>query len=158
MKALVVERNLPRFAASRVASLLGSGRGAGIGPVQLLDAEAPDRPGTDWYPLRPLLSGICGSDLATLDGRTSRYFQDLVSFPFVPGHEVVGVLDAGGADFAGRGVGDRQRVEQKPVGAVAGKNRRLLLRDGERPGWRGPRTGGCPRRSQTGAPALNGGA
>jgi len=33
--------------------------------------------------------------MATLDGRTSRYFEDLVSFPFVPGHEVVGVLDEG---------------------------------------------------------------
>jgi len=40
------------FAASRVASLLGSGRGAGIGPLQLLDAVAPERPGDDWYPLR----------------------------------------------------------------------------------------------------------
>ena len=28
---------------------------------------------------------------ATLDGRSSRYFEDIVSFPFVPGHEVVGV-------------------------------------------------------------------
>ena len=33
MKALVFERNLPRFAASRVASVLGSGRGAGVGPL-----------------------------------------------------------------------------------------------------------------------------
>ena len=57
MKALVLERNLPRFAASRVASLLGSGRGAGIGPLQLLDAEAPERPGEDWYPLRPAALG-----------------------------------------------------------------------------------------------------
>ena len=39
---------------------------------------------------RRLLSGICGSDLATVDGRSSRYFEELVSFPFVPGHEVVG--------------------------------------------------------------------
>ena len=40
MKALVFERNLPRFAASRVASAFGSGRGAGIGPLRLLDADA----------------------------------------------------------------------------------------------------------------------
>jgi hypothetical protein len=93
VKALVFERNLPRFAASRVASASGSGRGAGIGPLQLLDAEPPGAPGEDWFHLRPLLSGICGSDLATLDGRSSRYFEDMVSFPFVPGHEVVGTLD-----------------------------------------------------------------
>jgi threonine dehydrogenase-like Zn-dependent dehydrogenase len=115
MKALVLERNLPRFAAARVASLLGSGRGAGIGPLQLLDATAPDAPGADWFPLRPLLSGICGSDLATLDGRTSRYFEDMVSFPFVPGHEVVGVLDDGGVDFAGVALEPGTRAVIEPV-------------------------------------------
>jgi len=115
VKALVVGRNLPRFVAARVASALGSGRGAGIGPLQLLDAVAPDRPGDDWFPLRPLLSGICGSDLATLDGRTSRYFEDLVSFPFVPGHEVVGVLDDGGTDHAGRTLAPGTRAVIEPV-------------------------------------------
>ena len=115
MKALVVERNLPRFAAARVASVFGSGRGAGIGPLQLLDADTPDRPGSDWFPLRPLLSGICGSDLATLDGRTSRYFEDMVSFPFVPGHEVVGVLDDGGTDHAGRPLAPGTRAVIEPV-------------------------------------------
>jgi threonine dehydrogenase-like Zn-dependent dehydrogenase len=38
------------------------------------------------------MAGICGSDLATVDGASSRYFEGLVSFPFVPGHEVVGTL------------------------------------------------------------------
>jgi threonine dehydrogenase-like Zn-dependent dehydrogenase len=115
MKALVLERNLPRFAASRVASLLGSGRGAGLGPLQLLDAEEPGRPGEDWFHLRPLLSGICGSDLATLDGRSSRYFEDMVSFPFVPGHEVVGILDQGGTDRAGRELPPGTRAIIEPV-------------------------------------------
>jgi threonine dehydrogenase-like Zn-dependent dehydrogenase len=115
MKALVLERNVPRFAASRVASLLGSGRGAGFGPLQLLDAEEPERPADDWFLLRPLLSGICGSDLATLDGRTSRYFEDMVSFPFVPGHEVVGVLDDGGTDRAGRDLAPGTRAIIEPV-------------------------------------------
>ncbi len=96
MKSLVFERNLPRFAASRLASTFGSGRGAGIGPLRLLETEPPDLPGPGWARVTPLLSGICGSDLATLDGRSSRYFEHIVSFPFVPGHEVVGVLEAGG--------------------------------------------------------------
>jgi threonine dehydrogenase-like Zn-dependent dehydrogenase len=115
VKALVFERNLPRFAASRVASVFGSGRGAGIGPLQLLDALPPDLPGADWFHLRPLLSGICGSDLATLDGRSSRYFEDIVSFPFVPGHEVVGVLDDGGVDYAGTRLDPGTRAVIEPV-------------------------------------------
>jgi threonine dehydrogenase-like Zn-dependent dehydrogenase len=115
MKALVFERNLPRFAASRVASAFGSGRGAGIGPLQLLEATPPPLPGDDWFYLRPLLSGICGSDLATLDGRSSRYFEDMVSFPFVPGHEVVGILDQGGVDHSGRTLAPGTRAVIEPV-------------------------------------------
>jgi threonine dehydrogenase-like Zn-dependent dehydrogenase len=54
--------------------------------------------------VKPLLSGICGSDLATLGGKSSFYFSPLVSLPFVPGHEVVGeVLD----DVDGLSAGDR---------------------------------------------------
>ena len=45
--------------------------------------------------VRPRLSGICGSDLATVDGRSSRWFEPIVSFPFVPGHEVVADADDG---------------------------------------------------------------
>lgn len=93
MKALVFERNLPRFAAARVVSSFGgSGRGAAVGPLRLSEVDAPDLPGPGWVPVKPVLSGICGSDLATIDGRSSRYFEDIVSFPFVPGHEVVGVV------------------------------------------------------------------
>jgi len=115
MKALVFERNLPRFAASRVASILGSGRGAGIGPLQLLDAEPPELPGDAWFHLRPLLAGICGSDLALVDGRSSRYFEDIVSFPFVPGHEVVGVLEDGGTDHTGAALPSGTRAVIEPV-------------------------------------------
>ena len=50
-------------------------------------------PADDWVRLRPRLAGICGSDLATVDGRASRYFEHIVSFPFVPGHEVVADTD-----------------------------------------------------------------
>src|SRR6201995_4523802 len=42
---------------------------------------------------RVRLSGICGSDRATVTGRSSLYFSPLVSWPFVPGHEVVGALE-----------------------------------------------------------------
>lgn len=95
MKALRFERSLPRFAAARVAGTLSPGRGAGPGPLRLVDVDPPvvDRPG--WVRVRPRLAGICGSDLATVDATSSRWFEPIVSFPFVPGHEVVGDLDDG---------------------------------------------------------------
>ncbi|MHB1717859.1 MAG: alcohol dehydrogenase catalytic domain-containing protein, partial [Acidimicrobiales bacterium] len=115
MKALLFERNLPRFAASRLLSTIGSGRGAAVGPLRLTDVDTPIPPDLDWHVLRPTLSGICGSDLATIDGRTSRYFEDIVSFPFVPGHEVVGVLDGGGEDHAGTPLPPGSRAVVEPV-------------------------------------------
>lgn len=98
MKALVVERLVHRFAAARIATLAtGSGSGIGIGPVRLLDMDAPSLPDREWVRIRPRLAGICGSDLATVDGESSRYFEDIVSFPFVLGHEIVADLGEGEA-------------------------------------------------------------
>lgn len=95
MQALVFERKELRFAAAMAAGKLKPGSGAGVGPLKLTDIDPPDLPGPGWQYVRPALSGICGSDLATVDGKVSRYFEPLVSFPFVPGHEVVGHTDDG---------------------------------------------------------------
>jgi threonine dehydrogenase-like Zn-dependent dehydrogenase len=95
MKALVFERSLPKYAAAAVAGRLSSGAGARVGPLALKDVDGLDLPGPGWVRVRPRLSGICGSDLATVDGKSSRYFEPIVSFPFTPGHEVVGALEDG---------------------------------------------------------------
>ena len=120
MSTLLFERSLPRFAAARVVSSFGSGRGAGVGPLRLVHRDAPALPAAGWVHVEPVLSGICGSDLATLDGRSSRYFEDIVSFPFVPGHEVVGTLseDALGADGSLLPAGSRV-VLQPVLGCAA---------------------------------------
>ena len=88
MKALVLERDLPRFGAARLTSAL-AGSGARVSPLRLADIEEPTVPRADWVKVAPRLSGICGSDLATIAGRSSRWFEPIVSFPFTPGHEVV---------------------------------------------------------------------
>ena len=83
MRALRIDRKLTRFAAARVASAFGAGRGAVLGPLRLVDVTAPSLPSADWFPVTPIRSGICGSDLASVDGRSSLYFEDIVSFPFI---------------------------------------------------------------------------
>lgn len=103
MKALRFSRNEGRYAAAMVASRLRPGSGAAVGPLSLIDDDGPVLPAEDWIRLYPRLAGICGSDLSTIDGAASRYFEDFVSFPFVPGHEVV-------ADTA-----DGRRVVLEPV-------------------------------------------
>jgi threonine dehydrogenase-like Zn-dependent dehydrogenase len=120
MSTLLFERSLPRFAAARVVSSFGSGRGAGVGPLRLVEQGAPAVPAADWVHVDPLLAGICGSDLATLDGRSSRYFEDIVSFPFVPGHEVVGTLAEDATGAQGDSLPSGGRVVLQPVlGCVA---------------------------------------
>ncbi len=86
-----------------IASRLRPGAGGTVGPLSLIDDDAPELPADDWVRVWPRLAGICGSDLSTIDGHASRYFEDFVSFPFVPGHEVV-------ADTA-----DGRRVVLEPV-------------------------------------------
>ncbi|MDA8359427.1 MAG: zinc-binding dehydrogenase [Actinomycetota bacterium] len=115
MSSLVVERRPIRFAAARAISAMGSGRGAGLGPLRLVDGAAPALLGSGWHRVAPLLSGICGSDLATLDGRSSRYFEDIVSFPFVPGHEVVGTVPDGARTADGTALAPGSRVVLEPV-------------------------------------------
>ena len=100
MKALRFERNVPRYAAAVAAGRVMPGGGAKVGPLRLRDIDPPDLPGPDWVRIRPRLSGICGSDLGTIDGTSSRYFEPIVSFPFVPGHEVV--ADREGTDGTDR--------------------------------------------------------
>jgi threonine dehydrogenase-like Zn-dependent dehydrogenase len=95
VKALVFSRKPVQFAAAMLAGRLAPGAGAKVGPLALRDVDPPELPGPGWVRVRPRLSGICGSDLATVDGTSSRWFEPIVSFPFTPGHEVVGELDDG---------------------------------------------------------------
>ena len=95
MKALQFERKEARYVAAMVASRLTPGAGAAVGPLSLTEMEPPELPNDDWRRISPILAGICGSDLHTIAGHTSRYFEPLVSFPFVLGHEVVGLTEDG---------------------------------------------------------------
>ncbi|MBM3729870.1 MAG: zinc-binding dehydrogenase [Actinobacteria bacterium] len=95
MRALRIDRNTGRFMIARLASGIDTGSAAKIGPLTLGEADAPALPGVGWQRVYPRLTGICGSDLATVEGHASTYFENWVSFPFVPGHEIVGELDSG---------------------------------------------------------------
>lgn len=120
MRALVFERSLPRYAAAKVAAAFGPGLGARVGPLALSDIPEPELPGPDWRRVRPRLAGICGSDLSTVDGKASAYFEPLVSFPFVPGHEIVGELDDGTRVVVEPVLGCAVRGVTPPCAACAG--------------------------------------
>lgn len=91
--ALELYRSVPRYVAARTVGHRVPGLISGpLAPLRLVNREDPALPAEGWTRVRPRLAGICGSDLATLTGRSSFYFSPLVSMPFVPGHEVVGEL------------------------------------------------------------------
>jgi threonine dehydrogenase-like Zn-dependent dehydrogenase len=93
--ALEYFRSAPRFVGARTIGSKAPGLIAGpFAPLRLVSVKDPEPPAgrSGWARVRPVLAGICGSDLTTLAGQSSFYFSPLVSTPFVPGHEVVGEL------------------------------------------------------------------
>jgi threonine dehydrogenase-like Zn-dependent dehydrogenase len=130
--ALEFYRSLPRYIASRTLGDMLPGLVTGpVTPLRLVTRDEPRAPADGWVRIRPLLSGICGSDLTTLSGKSSFYFSPLVSMPFVPGHEVVGELldDANGYPRGTRVVLDpvlgcaARGLEECPACATGGRNR-----------------------------------
>ncbi len=95
MKALQVSRKVARLGLARMVSAISPSAAARIGPLELVTIDPPESLGEGWHHVDTRLSGICGSDLSTIEGHASTYFDDWVSFPFVPGHEVVGELADG---------------------------------------------------------------
>ncbi|HZY65923.1 MAG TPA: zinc-binding dehydrogenase [Rubrobacteraceae bacterium] len=109
MRALVYRKSVPRYllmraGAKRVKNLETSR----FSPLQLGAAPEPDLPTPEWVRVKPLLSGICGSDLGTLSSENSPYFSPITSPPFILGHEVVGVVVEENSGFQ---VGERVVVE-----------------------------------------------
>src|ERR687894_2090476 len=100
MLSLVYRKSVPRYllmraGAKRVKNLETSR----LSPLQLEDAPEPKLPTPAWVRVKPLLSGICGSDLGTLSADNSPYFSPITSPPFVMGHEVVGVVTEDNSGF-----------------------------------------------------------
>ena len=100
MLSLVYRKSVPRYLLMRAGAKrvknLETGR---LSPLQLVDAPEPALPAPEWVRVKPLLSGICGSDLGTLASENSPYFSPITSPPFVMGHEVVGVVTDDNSGF-----------------------------------------------------------
>lgn len=114
MTALVYDVHPVRWTLCKVAgwvrpAVFWSGR-AGLRMVEL---PVPALPSPRWVRLRPLLGGICGTDLAAVTQRhhPASVLQTISSFPAVLGHENVSVVDAVGPAVKGWRPGDRVVVE-----------------------------------------------
>lgn len=88
--------------------------------TRLRDVDPPKLPSGRWVRVQPILSGICGSDLATITAAGSPFFAPLTSFPFTFGHEVVGRVEEVGSELRTVRVGDRVVIEPALHCAVRG--------------------------------------
>ncbi len=93
MLALEMYRSPAKYlAAKAVGSRIPGVLTGPAAPLRLVTISEPKADREGWARIRPILSGICGSDLGMVTGHTKLYFSALVSMPFVPGHEIVGEL------------------------------------------------------------------
>jgi NADPH:quinone reductase-like Zn-dependent oxidoreductase len=62
------------------------------GPLEVVEREIPE-PKSGWVRVKVEACGVCHSDSLTKDG-----LWPGIQFPRIPGHEVIGVIDAVGPD------------------------------------------------------------
>jgi threonine dehydrogenase-like Zn-dependent dehydrogenase len=103
---------LTRWAAARRPGIALTAMGC----ISLDEVDPTPLPGPEWVRIEPLLSGICGSDLAAVTAHDSFTLEPFGAFPFTFGHENVGRVVEAGA-----------RAEW-PVGAVVVVNPMLACR------------------------------
>jgi propanol-preferring alcohol dehydrogenase len=73
-------------------------------PLQLVDREKP-APAQQEILIRVAVCGVCRTDLHVLDGELEQ-----TEYPIIPGHQVVGIIEALGADVVGFEIGERVGV------------------------------------------------
>lgn len=112
MKAVTFNFSIPRYLAAR---LLGR-RFPSVytGPASVLalqEVAEPSLRGPDWLLVRPILAGICGTDMGAVTMKLSTALEPFNSFPSVMGHEVVAEVEAVGDAVQHVKPGDRVVVD-----------------------------------------------
>ncbi len=116
MRAVVAELTVPRYVATAARARIRDDAGWRRGGLLRLreDVPEPRLPGPEWVRLRTELAGICGSDVGLAHARIamtlSAYYPARRT---IPGHELVGVVEAVGP--AVRRLREGDRVALDPV-------------------------------------------
>ena len=143
MLALTFKRSIPSFAIVKASGGRADVATSALSMLHLGDVPEPELPARDWVRVRPTLSGICGSDLAAIGGHASLYLDPLTSYPFVPGHEVVGTLDDGSRVVIEPALGCKVRGIEPPCPRCAEGRPGLCYNVTEGPIEVGLQTGYC---------------
>jgi len=141
--ALTFQRSIPSFAIVKAAGGRPDVATSALSMLKLGDVDEPELPTREWVRVMPTLSGICGSDLAAIGGHASLYLDPLTSYPFVPGHEVVGTLEDGSRVVIEPALGCKVRGIEPPCPRCAEGRPGLCYNVTEGPIEVGLQTGYC---------------
>ena len=121
MIAIQYRKSIPRYLALKALGPRWKSIYTGnLSPVGVRSVERPALPAPRWLRVKPILSGSCGSDLATVCAKGSAYFSPLTSTPFVLGHETVGIVHEVGEQVTDFASGDRVVLQPALGCAVRG--------------------------------------
>jgi len=122
MRAITFHVSMPQWLLCKAAGLFDPRVfWSRVSTLRLADLPPPLLPGDGWVRVRPLLGGICGSDvtLITLGHPPDAFTKALTVEPIVLGHENVGVVVERGP--AAQDVPEGLRVNVDPVIACAAR-------------------------------------
>lgn len=115
MRAIINQIAPVRYIPLKLMGRFSSGAYWGpLAPLRFSTAwPLPKMPGPQWVRLKPILSGICGSDVGVITLRTppDSFTRAFLDGPFVMGHECVARITELGGNVTGFSVGDRVNVE-----------------------------------------------
>ena len=112
MEAIQYNIHIPRYLAIRyLGNRWRSLYTSTVSCIRFVDIPEPQLPTPQWVKIKTRLSGICGSDLATITSKGSTYFSPFTSTPFVMGHEIVGEIAEIGDAVEGVYIGERVVIE-----------------------------------------------
>lgn len=110
MKALLFCPDLEKLAAKGSPGP-SVGEELDLSALRYAELPEPPLPNEEWVRIRTSMSGICGSDLGFIGGKSFPSMEPFSSLPFIPGHEVCGVVDGVGKNVQGFRAGERVAID-----------------------------------------------
>lgn len=112
MNAIQFNLSIPRYLAVRSLSpRLKSIGTSSLSCLSLRQVDIPPLVDENWVRVRTRNSGICGTDLSVINGKSSFYLEPFAAESFILGHEVVGEVVEIGPAVESVQEGDRVVIE-----------------------------------------------
>jgi hypothetical protein len=86
IQAIQFNPTIPRYLLGiTLGKIVPSILWSGLSCTYLTEISQPNLPNKEWFKIKTLYGGICGSDLQTINLHTSPYYSPFISSPFYYG-------------------------------------------------------------------------